>query len=144
MKTDPIIERYQAFWESSSQDADFESQSKILRSLITYIKGEYDDVSDYVELLLDLISELDKYLPLMDLDQFCAASKAISYGKRSIRVSGNPTFASGLSRDITEEERKQLRESINASDRDRAQGANGAGNDAGNDFSDLLDDNDGD
>jgi hypothetical protein len=142
MKIDPIIVRYQMFWEAASQKADFEDEAKILRSMVTYIKGEYGDVTNHVDLIMDLITELDKYLPLMDLDQFCAASKAISYGKRSIRISGSPSYASNLSRDITEDEREQLRESILESDRDRSESLGDSGDDSGNDLHDLLDDDD--
>jgi hypothetical protein len=134
---DEIIERYELFWSAAAQDANFDDQAKILRALVTYIKSEYGDLSNHVDLVMSKIEELDKYLPLMDLDQFCASSKAISYGKRSIRVSGSPNYASGLSRDISAEEQRQLTESINASDRDRTEGLNGEGDDAGNDLLDL-------
>ena len=130
------------FWSAAAQDANFDDEAKILRALITYIKSEHGDLSDYIELIMKKIDELDKYLPLMDLDQFCAASKAISYGKRSIRTSGSPNYASGLSRDVTEEERRELRESLDASDSARAGDINGEGNGSGDDRNDLLDDDD--
>jgi hypothetical protein len=139
---DEIIDRYELFWSAAAQEANFDDQSKILRALVTYIKSEYGDVSNFVEMITDKIDELEKYLPLMDLDQFCASSKAIAYGKRSIRTSGNPNYASGLSRDITEEERRELRESINASDSARSGDLNGEGDGSGDGGNDLLDDAD--
>jgi len=121
MYNDPIIEQFNGFWSAASNEVDFQEQSKVLRGLVTYIKTQYNDVSNHAELITGMSDELERYLPLMSVDEFISATKAISYVRRSIRTSSLPDYGAGLSREISDEERDQLRVANDASDRDRAE-----------------------
>ncbi len=133
MDHDHIIERYQAFWQQYAAEANFIAMSKVLRGLLGYCKAQYGDVSDQVELITEYAEELERFLPLMDLDEFVSSSKSVTYAKRTIKNSGTIAYGSGLARDITIDEERLIRES-------RAQGRTNVADDRSQGDNTLIDD----
>jgi len=126
--SDPIIERYKAFWSENATTTDFIGMSKVLRGLLTYCKAQYGDISDQIELITEYATELERYLPLMDLDEFVSASKSVTYANRTIKQSGTIQYGSGLSRDPSASEAEELRAASNGLSGSLESGNGGPGN----------------
>lgn len=128
--SDQIIERYQAFWQQYASETDFLAMSKVLRGLLTYCKSQYGDISDQIELITDYATELERYLPLMNLDEFVSASKSVTYAKRTIKNSGTIDYGAGLSRDVSAEDllRESSVEGSGSLDAGNGDTDNGSGN----------------
>ena len=120
-----------------STETDFAAMAKLIRGafhlcdfrLNKEILGEIDKMT----------SELERFVPLMD-KEFIYCSKTILYARRQIEARRGIKYAAGLSRELTNQEREQLRSASFASN--PSLGANGR--QSNNDFSDELRDDDDD
>ena len=140
----PIIDRYRSFWVTYSAEADFVSMAKCIKGILTFC--DLKSMPELVEEAERMCAELERYQPLMDLDEFTTCTKVIIYARRRIELTRGTRYAARLSAALTDAELAEL----------RSAGAKGAGRGpeefdtasqgdpgAGDDFRALPDDGNG-
>jgi hypothetical protein len=136
MNNQPILERYEEFWEQAAHTHDCIQMAQIIRGILAF----FGDDPKYCDSIEVKVSVLEAWYPIMSLEEFTKCAKACTYAKRRLSSVRGTRYGAGLSRAITESERDELRSQGNESDRSGTQ-SNGTGIESGGSFvSDLYSD----
>jgi len=135
-----IITRIRAFWMSFAEsDLDFRQMGQLLRGAFRVC--DFKRNPEFLGEIESMTDELERYLPLMNLKEFLYCTQAIKYARTQILFRRGSLYATGLSRQLSEDERALLRAPSVAGDLGLAEQPDLNGNDFA---ADLLDDDDGD
>jgi hypothetical protein len=109
----PILNRYEEFWQAAYNGREFVQMAQIIRGMLTF----FGDDPDYCDTIEQKAIDLEIWYPLMSLEEFSRCAKTVTYAKHRIGQARGTQFASGLSRQLTDGERAELREPGHESDR---------------------------
>ena len=133
------IAKLRLLWGEYSIVTDFAAMGKLVRSSFTLI--EFSKAPNVLDELERMTNELQRYIPLMGLEEFLYCTRAIQYARRQIQNRRGKRYALGLSRELSAADRALICDSGPANDR-ALPGEGSQDADSALDVDDALDDDD--
>jgi hypothetical protein len=136
-----VLTQVREFWASfSGPSLDFFSMGKLIRGTFRII--DFKKHPQFLEEVEAMTNELERYLNLMNLKEFLYNTQAIRYARAQIQLRRGITYATGLSRQLSDQERELIRGTCPEGDRQLVEQPDLNGNDFAADLCDDDDDSD--